>query len=64
MELHSRFPLRSSYIDMDSPFPELYFTYPKSTIEEPSLRLPLVEVPYREMFRLQSLLMPVSESPP
>jgi hypothetical protein len=54
------------YIDRDAPSPEPCFTYkylPESPVEEPSLRIPLVEVPYREMLRLQILLLPVSESP-
>jgi len=60
VELKSRFPLRSSYIDRDAPSPEPCFTYhPESPAEEPSLRLPLLEVSYREMLRLQSLSLKV-----
>jgi hypothetical protein len=60
----SRFPLQSPYIEKDVPFPEPSFTYLyKSTAKEPPFRVPLAELPQKETLHLQSLLLPVSQSP-
>jgi hypothetical protein len=45
----SRFPLRSSYIEKDVPFPEPSFTYLyKSPAKEPPFQVPLAELPQRD----------------
>jgi hypothetical protein len=55
-ELYSIFPFRSFYVDKDASSPEPCFTYlPESPVEDLSVMVPLVAVPYREMCRVQSL---------
>jgi hypothetical protein len=60
----SRFPLQSPYIEKDVPFPEPSCTYlSKSPAKEPPFQVPIAEFPQKEMLLLQSLLLPVSQSP-